>query len=349
MATSTTNLSLTKPAQTDDTNMIDDFNDNMDLIDAGVALLGANSDITSLTGLTTPLGAAYGGTGVANAAGETITLTGGFALNLTLTEATGVTLPASGTLLANVSEDTTPQLGGTLDLNSQRITGGSLGSEIDVSTNGYGVQWYYSGDNQDVTALRSRAVLKTTDASTKTAQGAVLQASNSNGIDAGVLNGVLIEAIGKSDSTASTITTMRGALIGTEWNAKETITDMKTLHVRTHTRDSATEGYISGTGYLIYAENEAVGGNGQQLDAGFYLKATNVSTPYAFDYGIDLTGASGEIATADIKFSFGCIFTNYAGDPNTNVTATKGSLCIDTANGDLYVNTDASTAWSALK
>ena len=42
------------------------------------AALGANSDITSLTGLTTPLGAAYGGTGVANAAGETITLTGGF-------------------------------------------------------------------------------------------------------------------------------------------------------------------------------------------------------------------------------------------------------------------------------
>ena len=38
MATITANLSLTKPAQTDETNMLDDFNDNMDLIDAGVAL-----------------------------------------------------------------------------------------------------------------------------------------------------------------------------------------------------------------------------------------------------------------------------------------------------------------------
>lgn len=34
MATSTTNISLTKPAQTDETNIVDDFNDNMDLIDA---------------------------------------------------------------------------------------------------------------------------------------------------------------------------------------------------------------------------------------------------------------------------------------------------------------------------
>lgn len=34
MATTTTNISLTKPAQTDETNIVDDFNDNMDLIDA---------------------------------------------------------------------------------------------------------------------------------------------------------------------------------------------------------------------------------------------------------------------------------------------------------------------------
>ena len=49
-----------------------------------------------------PLGAASGGTGVANNAAETITIGGAgtYALTLTLTAATNVTLPTSGTLLA---------------------------------------------------------------------------------------------------------------------------------------------------------------------------------------------------------------------------------------------------------
>lgn len=63
------------------------------------AVLGANSDITSLTGLTTPLGAAYGGTGVANNALNTITFTGNYTLGLTLTANTSLTLPTSGTLI----------------------------------------------------------------------------------------------------------------------------------------------------------------------------------------------------------------------------------------------------------
>lgn len=60
--------------------------------------------------------------------GHTVTLTGNFirsgahALTLTTSATTNVTLPTSGTLLANVSEDTTPQLGGDLDLNSKAFT-----------------------------------------------------------------------------------------------------------------------------------------------------------------------------------------------------------------------------------
>ncbi len=48
--------------------------------------------------ITFPLSPAQGGTGVANAAGETITINGGFALAMTLTGATGLTLPTTGTL-----------------------------------------------------------------------------------------------------------------------------------------------------------------------------------------------------------------------------------------------------------
>lgn len=78
-------------------------------VDTEKAKIGANSDITSMTGLTTPLAANYGGTGVANAAGETITLAGGFALNLILTGATDIILPDSGTVatIAEVPTDLT--------------------------------------------------------------------------------------------------------------------------------------------------------------------------------------------------------------------------------------------------
>ena len=175
-----------------------------------------------------------------------------------------------------------------------RVASGSLESPVDVTADSeYGLELHYSGNNYNVTGIRSRAQLKTTDASAKTAQGALIQASNNDGIDAGVLNGVLIEAIGKSSGTAATISTMRGAIVNTEWNALDTVTDLRVVHVRTHTRNAATAGYISGTGYGIYIENEAVGGNGQALDAAIYLKGTNLSGGNkAFTHGIDFTGAT---------------------------------------------------------
>jgi hypothetical protein len=68
------------------------------LTSLGAAAKGANSDITSMTGLTTPLAANYGGTGVANDVKETLTFTGDDTVNFTTTAATSVTLPTSGTL-----------------------------------------------------------------------------------------------------------------------------------------------------------------------------------------------------------------------------------------------------------
>jgi len=184
---------------------------------------------------------------------------------------------------------------------SGKVTSGSFASPVDVTnTRQYGFELHYSGNNYDVTGIRSRARLKTTD-TTATAQGALLQAANEDGINAGVLNGALIEAIGKSDANAATIAVMRGALINTEWGDYDTVTNLKTLHVRTHSRNAAGAGSF-GTGYGLYIENEAVGGNGQALDAGIYFKGTNLSAGNkAFTYGIDFSG--GTFGVADINLT----------------------------------------------
>ncbi len=54
--------------------------------------------------LATPVTPANGGTGVANNAASTLTISGAFATTLTVTNTTGVTLPTSGTLLSALTQ-----------------------------------------------------------------------------------------------------------------------------------------------------------------------------------------------------------------------------------------------------
>ncbi len=69
--------------------------------------------------LTTPLGAAYGGTGIQNAVGSTLTLSGAthfignYAVNFTFGGVTNVTFPTSGTLATTAG--TIPSITGTID------------------------------------------------------------------------------------------------------------------------------------------------------------------------------------------------------------------------------------------
>jgi Periplasmic copper-binding protein (NosD) len=81
------------------------------------ATLGANTNITSLGGLTTPLSAVQGGSGVANTATETragaVTFAGAYPVTLTATGSTSVTLPTSGTLLNSTSTATNTVVGST--------------------------------------------------------------------------------------------------------------------------------------------------------------------------------------------------------------------------------------------
>lgn len=192
----------------------------------------------------------------------------------------------------------------TLDINASntniigKMLAGSLGSPIDVTNaRQYLVEMYAGGNNYDVTAGRFRGILQTSDAGTKTAMGILSQASNSDGIDAYVLNGGMCEAIGKGSSAADRIDYMRGLLINTEWSALDTVGELYVLHVRTHTRDASGDGCFDGNGYGILLENEAVGGNGQALTAGIKFKGTNLSGGnFAFTDGIDMSDATYDCA-----------------------------------------------------
>ena len=211
-----------------------------------------------------------------------------------------------------------------------KIAAGSFSSPIDVTaTREHGLEIHYSGNNYNATGIRSRASAVTTDTAAQF-QGGLFQAANNDDVNVGVLNGLVAEAIGKATTNAATISTMRGALIGAEWSAKDTITDLRTLHVRTHTRDAATEGYFSNSGYGIYIENEAVGGNGQALTAGIYFKGTNLSAGNkAFTHGIDFSGAT--FGTAEIKLSNGETIDNLV---DGVVKLSGGGLWIDGTTGD---------------
>lgn len=66
--------------------------------DDGDVLIPGTLGVTGALTLTVPLGAASGGTGVANAAGETITMVGDDAIEFTTGGATTLTLPTTGTL-----------------------------------------------------------------------------------------------------------------------------------------------------------------------------------------------------------------------------------------------------------
>ncbi len=78
----------------------------------GLVITADTGVITTGTWNGGAIGAAYGGTGIANNAASTVTISGAYALTLTLTAATGVTLPTTGTLAT---------LGGTEELDNKTL------------------------------------------------------------------------------------------------------------------------------------------------------------------------------------------------------------------------------------
>ena len=98
-------------------------------IEAAIDTLANLTSASSLATVGTITSGTWNGTAITDTylngislASGSLTLSGGHGITATTTGTTTVTLPTSGTLMANVSEDTTPQLGGDLDLNSKAFT-----------------------------------------------------------------------------------------------------------------------------------------------------------------------------------------------------------------------------------
>jgi len=96
-ASATNTLSkLTKPSTASYLKMASDGTPSWDTL--GLDDITATGTVTTGTWNASVIGAAYGGTGIANNAANTIAFTGNFSLGLTLSANTSLTLPSSGTV-----------------------------------------------------------------------------------------------------------------------------------------------------------------------------------------------------------------------------------------------------------
>ena len=141
---------------------------------------------------------------------------------------------------------------------------------------------------------------------------------------------------------------------GTSGNAN-TITNAAMIYGVYNLPTTATYSTVT-NGYGCWLRNEAVGGTGQMLDAGYYLDDASMSGGISgWDFGLDFNGigASG-FGTADIRLNNGVmIFTGSAANGDAvyaevgTVDAT-GSIYLSTAAGAIYIqvaNTGAATDW----
>lgn len=151
----------------------------------------------------------------------------------------------------------------------------------------------------DITGLRPRVTANAASVGASargTYSEVILPASKKAGLAQGVMAHVNVAA-GNAEITTTQVL-MAQLSIGASFVG----TDVDVAYLRAQTKDDET---IGGNYSILTLENQAIGGAGLQIDSAIRVLATNVTTPYAFDYGIDLYGANGEIATADIRLSDG--------------------------------------------
>lgn len=202
--------------------------------------------------------------------------------------------------------------------------------------------------------IHGNARVNTIDSPAGSVIGGKFQAGNMDvGTDLSGARGIYIDVVNKIPVGATTWDVARGVEVsmdldqGSAGNVN-TITDAYMFYGVYNAPTTGTYSTIT-NGYGIFVRNEAVGGTGQTLDAAFYADDRNMGVA-GWNYGLDFNGIGANgFGVADIRFQDGTVFiSGYNGSPNGAVTAGKGSLCVDTTNAKLYINTNGGTTWAEI-
>jgi len=127
--------------------------------------------------------------GTLSIAGETITMVGADTLSITTSAATAITLPTTGTLMANLEEDTDPDLGGQLQAGAH-----SINFTEQVLTSGTAVAWNLGNSNKAIlTAAHNPTITITAPTGALNAQVIITQD--------GTGSRILDEIVTQSDAT----------------------------------------------------------------------------------------------------------------------------------------------------
>ncbi len=159
------------------------------------------------------------------------------------------------------------------------------------------------------------------------------QVSAESGADAATLNAAFFEIIPKGSNT---VTTARVLLVSADSAATQVMTTQIIAHFRLHTRGDET---ITND-ELIRLENEAVGGNGRQLDSYIRIMGTSLSAgvkgaAYMIDGNETDLFATGIFRFGDITGV--CSVTNGSLLNDISATSNAGYLRCDIGSTTRYL------------
>ena len=179
--------------------------------------------------------------------------------------------------------------GTTTDGVAIRIGSGIGASAMALPSGGRGIATYFRSAtvSGSITGMRLRGVADPVSGVTTALDTFLCQASVVSGKDATTINSALIEFTPKGTNVIGTV---RGLLVNLDSAAAVTISTAQAVaHLRLHTRGDET---MSGTDDMLLLQNEAVGGNGRQIDSYIRCLPTGMSggilsAGYLIDGGVD--------------------------------------------------------------
>ena len=216
------------------------------------------------------------------------------------------------------------------------IKAGTFGSRVEFSTaSQYAMAFYFNitATTGTFRGMRLRIGSNAASGANQSIDGFLGQVSAESGADAATLNAGFFEIIPKGTNTVGTA---RVLLLNADSGASQTMTTQIISHMRVHTRGDET---ITND-EMLRLENEAVGGNGRQLDSFIRIMGTSLSAGIkAAAYMVD--GNETDLFATGI-FRFGditgvCSVTNGSILADISGTANAGYLRCDIGSNVRYI------------